>query len=191
MNCHGCGVELDPSQAQVNKSRSTLPLTRFWRPFLETIPKDAEKKGGVCPLLRPSKVVLTRIAGPSYLACCWPVCSLASTWGSEFRDRDGPTVQHWQGRRWHGRAPTRRLSGSSGSRSLSNPVQTTRSRMERSAFDDSRAGSQGWGDGTRGRRQGRALGLSRHSRRVLVRCGGYALLNASNIPMLTGECRSY
>jgi hypothetical protein len=35
------------------------------------------------------------------------------------------------------------------------------------------------------------VGLSRHSRRVLARCEGYALLNASNIAMLTGECRSY
>jgi hypothetical protein len=136
MNCHGCGVELDPSQAQVNKSRSTLPSTRFWRPFL----RMRKRKGECVRSWGHSKEVLTRIAGPSYLACCWPVCSLASTWGSEFRDRDGPTVQHWQGRRWHGRAPTRRLSGSSGSRSLSNPVQTRRSRMERSAFDDSRAG---------------------------------------------------
>jgi hypothetical protein len=44
MNCRGCGVELDPSQEQVNTAVDQI---------LETSVKDAEKKGGVCPLLRP------------------------------------------------------------------------------------------------------------------------------------------
>ena len=188
MNCHGCGVELDPSQEEVN--RSTLPLTRFWRLLLRR-----KRKGECVRFVAIPRRCLTRIAGPSYLVCCWPVCSLASSWGSGFRDRDGPTVQHWQGRRWHGWAPMRRLSGSSGAdhyRTRSaRRNQTRRNRMERSAFNDSRAGSHG--DATaHGSAAGvRALGLSRHSRRVLARCGGYALLNASNIAMLTGECRGY
>jgi hypothetical protein len=33
--------------------------------ILETLLKDAETKGGVCPLWGHSKEVLTRIAGPS------------------------------------------------------------------------------------------------------------------------------
>ena len=41
MNCNGCGVELDPSQGQVNAAVDQI---------LETSLKDAEKKGGVCPL---------------------------------------------------------------------------------------------------------------------------------------------
>src|ERR1700680_3754961 len=48
MNCGGCGVELDPSQAQVNTTVDQV---------LETSLKDAEKKGGVCPLCGHSKEV--------------------------------------------------------------------------------------------------------------------------------------
>jgi len=188
MNCHGCGVELDPSQAQVNKSRSTLPSTRFWRPFL----RMRKRKGECVRFWGHSKEVLTRIAGPSSLVCCWPVCSLASTWGSESRDRDGPTVQHWQGE-----AVARTGTNAEVVRLIGKPI-TIESGPNKTKPDGKKRiltipvqGPTRWGDGTRGRRQGRALGLSRHSRRVLARCGGYALLNASNIAMLTGECPSY
>ena len=48
MNCRGCGVEIDPSQEQVNTAVDQI---------LETSLKDAEKKGGVCPLCGHSKEV--------------------------------------------------------------------------------------------------------------------------------------
>jgi YD repeat-containing protein len=48
MNCRGCGVEVDPSQEQVNATVDQI---------LETSLKDAEKKGGVCPLCGHSKEV--------------------------------------------------------------------------------------------------------------------------------------
>jgi YD repeat-containing protein len=48
MNCNGCGVELDPSEEQVNASVDQI---------LETSLKDADKKGGVCPLCGHSKDV--------------------------------------------------------------------------------------------------------------------------------------
>ena len=48
MNCRGCGVEVDPSQEQVNTTVDQI---------LETSLKDAEKKGGVCPLCGHSKEV--------------------------------------------------------------------------------------------------------------------------------------
>ena len=41
MNCQGCGVELDPSEEQVNPAVDQI---------LETSLKHAEKTGGVCPL---------------------------------------------------------------------------------------------------------------------------------------------
>jgi hypothetical protein len=41
MNCHGCGVELDPAQEQVNTTIDQI---------LETSLNDAEKKGGVSAL---------------------------------------------------------------------------------------------------------------------------------------------
>jgi len=41
MNCRGCGVELDPTQEQVDVAVDQI---------LETSLKDAVKKGGVCPL---------------------------------------------------------------------------------------------------------------------------------------------
>lgn len=48
MNCRGCGVELDPSEEQVNTAVDQI---------LETSLKDAQKKGGVCPLCGHSKEV--------------------------------------------------------------------------------------------------------------------------------------
>jgi YD repeat-containing protein len=48
MNCGGCGVELDPSEEHVNASVDQI---------LETSLKDAQKKGGVCPLCGHSKEV--------------------------------------------------------------------------------------------------------------------------------------
>jgi len=48
MNCRGCGVELDPSQEQINATVDEI---------LETSLKDAAKKGGVCPLCGHSKEV--------------------------------------------------------------------------------------------------------------------------------------
>jgi YD repeat-containing protein len=48
MNCSGCGVELDPSEEQVNTAVDDI---------LETSLKDAQKKGGVCPLCGHSKDV--------------------------------------------------------------------------------------------------------------------------------------
>jgi YD repeat-containing protein len=48
MNCSGCGVELDPSQERVNTTVDEI---------LETSLKDAEKKGGVCPLCGHSKEI--------------------------------------------------------------------------------------------------------------------------------------
>ena len=48
MNCRGCGVELDPSKEQVNTAVDQI---------LETSLKDAQKKGGVCPLCGHSKEV--------------------------------------------------------------------------------------------------------------------------------------
>jgi hypothetical protein len=48
MNCRDCGVVLDPSQEHVNSTVDQI---------LETSLKDAEKKGGVCPLCGHSKHV--------------------------------------------------------------------------------------------------------------------------------------
>jgi YD repeat-containing protein len=48
MNCRGCGVEVDPSEQQVNSAVDRI---------LETSLQDAEKKGGVCPLCGHSKEV--------------------------------------------------------------------------------------------------------------------------------------
>jgi YD repeat-containing protein len=48
MNCRGCGVELDPSQEQVNTAVDQI---------LETSLQDAVKRGGVCPLCGHSKDV--------------------------------------------------------------------------------------------------------------------------------------
>jgi len=48
MNCRGCGVQIDPSAEQVNTAVDQI---------LETSLKDAEKKGGVCPLCGHSKDV--------------------------------------------------------------------------------------------------------------------------------------
>jgi hypothetical protein len=48
MNCRGCGVEVDPSDEQVNTTVDQV---------LETSLKDAVKKGGVCPLCGHSKEV--------------------------------------------------------------------------------------------------------------------------------------
>jgi YD repeat-containing protein len=48
MNCRGCGVEVDPSQEQVNTTVDQI---------LETSLQDAQKKGGVCPLCGHSKHV--------------------------------------------------------------------------------------------------------------------------------------
>lgn len=48
MNCRGCGVELDPTHEQVNSAVDQI---------LETSLRDAEQKGGVCPLCGHSKEV--------------------------------------------------------------------------------------------------------------------------------------
>ena len=48
MNCQGCGVELDPSEEQVNTAVDQI---------LETSLKHAEQTGGVCPLCGHSKDV--------------------------------------------------------------------------------------------------------------------------------------
>jgi YD repeat-containing protein len=48
MNCRGCGVDLDPTQEQINATVDQV---------LETSLKDAETKGGVCPLCGHSKEV--------------------------------------------------------------------------------------------------------------------------------------
>lgn len=48
MNCRGCGVELDPSEQQVNTAVDQI---------LEASLKDAQKKGGVCPLCGHSEDV--------------------------------------------------------------------------------------------------------------------------------------
>jgi hypothetical protein len=56
MNCHGCGVELDPAQEQVNTTIDQI---------LETSLKDAEKKGGCVRFVAIPGRCLTRFAGPS------------------------------------------------------------------------------------------------------------------------------
>src|SRR5260370_38212314 len=48
MNCSGCGTDLAPSEDQVNTTVDQI---------LETSLKDAEMKGGVCPLCGHSKEV--------------------------------------------------------------------------------------------------------------------------------------
>jgi YD repeat-containing protein len=48
MNCRECGLELDPSEEQVNAAVDQI---------LETSLKHAEKKGGVCPLCGHSKEI--------------------------------------------------------------------------------------------------------------------------------------
>ncbi len=48
MNCRGCGVEVEPSEDQVNSTVDEI---------LETSLKHAEKTGGVCPLCGHSKEV--------------------------------------------------------------------------------------------------------------------------------------
>jgi hypothetical protein len=46
MNCSGCGVEIDPSEEQVNTAVDQV---------LQASLQDAHKKGGVCPLCGHSK----------------------------------------------------------------------------------------------------------------------------------------
>jgi YD repeat-containing protein len=48
MNCRGCGVEVDPSEEQVNAAVDQI---------LETSLQDARKEGGVCPLCGHSKEI--------------------------------------------------------------------------------------------------------------------------------------
>jgi len=48
MNCRGCGVEIDPSEEQVNTAVDEI---------LESSRKHAEQSGGVCPLCGHSKAV--------------------------------------------------------------------------------------------------------------------------------------
>jgi YD repeat-containing protein len=48
MNCSGCGVDLDPSPDQINDALDQV---------LEASLKDAEKRGGVCPLCGHSKEI--------------------------------------------------------------------------------------------------------------------------------------
>ena len=48
MNCEGCGVEIDPTEEQVNATVDQV---------LETSLADAERRGGVCPLCGHSKHV--------------------------------------------------------------------------------------------------------------------------------------
>src|SRR6185437_8971923 len=48
MNCSGCGLELNPSEEQVNTAVDQI---------LEISLRDAQKKGGVCPLCGHSKDV--------------------------------------------------------------------------------------------------------------------------------------
>lgn len=48
MNCSGCGVHLDPDQDQVNQAVDQI---------LETSLRDAQNKGGVCPLCGHSKKI--------------------------------------------------------------------------------------------------------------------------------------
>ena len=48
MNCRGCGVEVDPSEGQVNATVDHI---------LETSLEDAQKKGGVCPLCGHSQEI--------------------------------------------------------------------------------------------------------------------------------------
>jgi uncharacterized membrane protein YvbJ len=48
MNCNGCGVEVAPSEEQVNTAVDQI---------LETSLKHAQKTGGVCPLCGHSKEV--------------------------------------------------------------------------------------------------------------------------------------
>ena len=93
MNCRGCGVELDPSQEQVNTTVEEI---------LETSLKDAERKEECVRFVAIPRRCLTRIARASYLACCWRACSLVSSWGSALKDRDGPTAQHSQERPFEG-----------------------------------------------------------------------------------------
>ncbi len=50
MNCQGCGVEVDPSEEQVNTAVDQI---------LETSLKHAENTGGVCPLCGHSKEIPT------------------------------------------------------------------------------------------------------------------------------------
>jgi YD repeat-containing protein len=48
MNCQGCGVDLDPTQEHIDSAVDQI---------LETSLKDAQQKGGVCPLCGHSKEV--------------------------------------------------------------------------------------------------------------------------------------
>lgn len=48
MNCRGCGVEVEPSEQQVNAAVDQI---------LETSLKHAQKTGGVCPLCGHSKEI--------------------------------------------------------------------------------------------------------------------------------------
>ena len=48
MNCNGCGIELDPTEEQVNSSVDQI---------MDTSLKDAQKTGGVCPLCGHCKQV--------------------------------------------------------------------------------------------------------------------------------------
>jgi len=71
MNCRGCGVEVDPSQEQVNRTVDQI---------LETSLQDAQKKGGVCaPYAGIRNRYLTRIARRCCSVCCWRVCWSASS----------------------------------------------------------------------------------------------------------------
>ena len=48
MNCRGCGVDIDPSEEEVNATVDQI---------LETSLQDAQRKEGVCPLCGHSKEV--------------------------------------------------------------------------------------------------------------------------------------
>jgi len=163
--------------------------------ILETSLK-AEKKGGVCPLCGHSKEVPyshRRAVLFGLLLACLLVSIVVGIGVQRSRRTDRAALP--------GEAVARMGTNAEVVRLIGKPIT-----IEPGLQGEIKQDETGWkeahltipvqgpnGDATaHGSAAGvRALGLSRHSRRVLARCGGYALLNASNIAMLTGECRSY
>jgi len=173
------------------KRRSTLPLTRFWRLLL------TRKRKGVCPLCGHSKEVPyshRRAVLFGLLLACLLVSIVVGIGVQRSRRTDRAALAEEAVARMGTNAEVVRLIGK--------PIT-----IEPGLQGEIKQDETGWkqahltipvqgpnGDATAHGVGGRGtgpLGLSRHSRRALARCGGYALLNASNIAMLTGECRSY
>jgi hypothetical protein len=102
MNCRGCGVELDPSEEQVNAAVDQI---------LDTSLKHAEKTGGVCPLCGHSKDVpysQKKSVLFALLTACLVLLGIGALAVRQWRERSEKALS---ARRSPARAATRMLSG--------------------------------------------------------------------------------